>query len=230
MQIIENERRIKISRTVGRIMPWIGLGVLAVGWVLSLRGPEALPALLLSLPVGVVISMVGGYFADRFVGPLAHHEALQKALKGLDQSYASVHYLLPAPHVLISPGGCTVVIVKAHAGVVEFDGERWKHRDRGKFFRQLAGQEGLGNPTMEAERQTQRLRNWIDEQLPGREIPIQAAILFVHPRVRLNTDDSPVPAFYGSKKIRAWLRGPGKQTRLKPDDYRVLLETVEALA
>ena len=230
MQIIENERRIKISQNIGRILPWIGLGVLAVGWVLSLRGPEALPALLLSLPVGVLISMVGGFFADRFTGPLTHHAALQKALKGLDQNYASVHYLLPAPHVLISPGGCTVIVVKAHGGVVEFDGERWKHRDRGKFFRQLAGQEGLGNPTMEAERQTRRLQEWIDEQLPGREIPIQSVILFVHPRVKLNTDDSPVPAFYGTKKIRAWLRGPGKQTSLKSGDHRALLEAVESLA
>jgi len=227
MQIVENQRRIKISRNIGRILPWIGLGVLAVGWVLSLRGPEALPALLLSLPVGVLISMVGGFFADRFAGPLTHHEALQKALKGLDKSYTSVHYLLPAPHVLISPGGCTVIVVKAHAGVVEFDGERWKHRDRGKFFRQLAGQEGLGNPTIEAARQTQRLQEWVDKQLPGREIPIQAAILFVHPRVKLNIDDSPVRAFYGSKKIRAWLRGAGKQTRLKSEDYRALLQAVE---
>jgi nuclease-like protein len=229
MQIIENERRIKISTNIGRILPWIGLGILAVGWVLSLRGPEALPALLLSLPVGVLISMVGGYFADQFAGPLAHHEALQKALKGLDQKYASVHYLLPAPHVLLSPGGCTVIVVKGHAGVVEFDGERWKHRDRGKFFRQLAGQSGLGNPTMETERQTQRLQAWLDEQLPGREIPIQTAILFVHPRVKLNTDDSPVPAFYGGKKIRAWLRGPGKQTRLKAEDHQALMDAVENL-
>jgi len=230
MRIIQNERRIRVSRNIGRILPWIGLAVLAVGWVLSLRGPEALPALLASLPIGVVISMIGGFFADRFVGPLAHHEALQKALKGLDQNYALVHYLLPAPHVLISPGGCTVLVVKSHAGEVTFDGKRWKHRDRGKFFRQLAGQEGLGNPAAEAERQTKQLQKWISEQLPGVDIPIQTAILFVHPRVRLDTNDSPVPTFYGSKKIRAWLRGPGKQTRLKSEDYRALLAAVEDLA
>jgi len=230
MHIVENERRIKISRNLGRILPWIGMGVLAVGWILSLRGPQELPMLLASLPIGVVISMVGGFFSDRFVGPLAHHEALQKALRGLDQSYTLVHYLLPAPHVLVSPGGCTVFVVKSHAGEVSFDGERWKHRDRGKFFRQLAGQEGLGNPAAEAERQTARLRAWLDERLPGLDVPIQAAILFVHPRVRIHANDSPVPAFYGTKKIRAWLRGPGKQKRLRVEDHRKVLTAIEEQA
>ncbi|NLE45232.1 MAG: NERD domain-containing protein [Chloroflexi bacterium] len=228
MQIIRNERRIKISRNVGRIVPWVGIGILAVGWFASLRGPEWLLAIFVSLPIGVGLSMVGGFFAERYAGPLAHHEALAKALKGLDSQHILVNYLLPANHVLVSPGGCTVLLVKTHAGHVSYSEGRWKLRERAKFFRQLSGQEGIGRPDAEAERQGDLLRVWLGERLPGAAVPVQSAIVFVHPRVQVDADESPVPAFYG-KKVRSWLRGPGRLRPLPDEEYRQLLEAVQGI-
>ena len=183
--------------------------------------------MVLSVGLGVILSVVGGFFADRYVSPLAHHGALARALKGLDDQYVLLQYVLPTSHVLLEPGGCTVFVVKAQGGQVscQEDG-RWKHRQRGKFFRQFAGQEGLGGPDVEAGHQAHRLKRHLDRHLPDVEVPVRADHVFVNPDVTLDASASPVSAFYG-KKVKAWLRGPGKLKPLPAAVHRQLTEALE---
>lgn len=215
MRVIRNERHIRTRSFIGRYVPWVGILSVLLAWFISITNPSTLFAVLVILPIGLIITMIGGYFADRYAGPLAHHDALLKALKGLDDQYVLVHYLLPAAHVLVEPGGCTAFVVKTQGGHVAYSpekGGRWKHIQRGKFWRQFAGQEGIGLPDFEAERQAARLRRWLARQLPDVEVPVRGVVVFVHPSVTLEADESPVPALLG-RKLKAWLRGPG---RLKP--------------
>ena len=206
MRIIRNERRIRVFSFIGQYATLAGLLALLAGLILSWIRPEWLVPMLLSVVLGVILSVVGGFFADRYVSPLAHHGALAGALKGLDDQYALLQYVLPASHVLLEPGGCTVFVVKAQGGQVTCQKEgRWKHRQRGKFFRQFAGQEGLGGPDV--------------------EVPVRAAIVFVNTEVTLDAAASPVPVFYG-KKVKAWLRGPGKLKPLPADARRRLAEAL----
>ena len=81
-----------------------------------------------------------------------------------------------------------------------------------RVFRQIAGQEAVGAPDLEAERQIHKMRKWLARHVPDDEVTVRAAIVFVNPNVDLDSEGSSVPAFYG-KKVKAWLRGPGK---LKP--------------
>jgi len=213
MRIIRNERRIRVSSFIGQYVTLAGLLALLAGLIISFTKPEQLALMLGSLLLGISLSVVGGFFADRYVGPLAHHDALAKVLKGMDDRYVLLQYALPASHTLLEPGGCTVFVVKAQGGQVTCqESGRWKHRQRGKFFRQFAGQEAVGLPDSEAKRQVRKLEHWLASQLPDVEVPVRAAIVFVNPNVTLDTAASPLPAFYG-KKVKAWLRGPGK---LKP--------------
>jgi hypothetical protein len=170
--------------------------------------------------------MVGGYFADRYAGPLAHHDALVGVLKGLDDHHALVQYVLPASHVMVEPGGCTAFVVKAQEGQVTCQDEgRWKHRQRGKLFRQFAGQEALGAPDIEGKAQVRKLERWLARHLPDVEVPVRTAIVFVNPEVTLDADGSSVPAFYG-KKVKAWLRGPGTLKALPGEARRQLAEAI----
>lgn len=213
MRIVRNERHIRVSSFVGRYVTLTGLLVLLAGLIISFVKPGWLTPMLASVTLGLLLSIVGGFFADRYAGPLAHHEALPKALKGLDDTYVLLQYVLPASHVLVEPGGCTAFVVKAQGGQVTCDEDgRWKHRQRGKFFRQFAGQEGVGLPHLDAAYQVRKLERWLARHLGDVEVPVRAVIVFVNPDVALEADNSPVPAFYG-KKVKAWLRGPGK---LKP--------------
>ncbi len=223
MRIIRNERRIRVARAIGQYATLGGLLTLLTGLVISFARPDWVMLMVASLPLGYALSVVGGFFTDRYVGPLAHHDALVAALKGLDHTHLFLQYVLPAAHVLVEPGGCTVFVVKTQGGQVTYQEEngRWKHEQRSKFFRQFAGQEALGDPDLEAERQVRKLERWLNQRLPDVEVPVRGAIVFVNPDVALEADASPVPAFYG-KKVKAWLRGPGKLKPLPDPTYHRL--------
>lgn len=228
MRIIRNERHIRTRNFIGKYAVLAGLLVLMAGLVSSFVKPGWVVPTLLSVPLGFILSVMGGFFADRYVGPFAHHSALADILKGLDDRYVLLQYTLPVSHVLAEPGGLTAFVVKSHGGQVTCqEGGRWKHRQRGKVFRQFAGQEGLGAPDLEAEHQVEKLGRWLAGQLPDVEIPVRAGIVFVNPNVKLDATASLVPAFYG-KKVKAWLRGPGKLKPLPPAVQRRLAEAIGA--
>lgn len=222
MRIVRNERHIRVRSFIGKNATVVGLVALAVGLILSLVKPDQLLIMTICMLVGIVFSVVGSIFADRYAGPLAHHGALSSVLKGLGGQYVLVQYMLPVPHVLLEPGGLTALVVRSHGGQVTCQEEgRWKHQQPGKMFRQMSGQPGVGAPDLEAKHQVEKLKGWLAGQLPDVEVPVRAAIVFVNPDVQLDAGDSPVPAFYG-KKVKAWLRGPGKQPPLSPGVYRQL--------
>jgi hypothetical protein len=228
MRIVRNERRIRVSSAIGRYAAMGGLMTLLAGLVISFAKPDWIAWMIACLALGFSLSIIGGIFSDRFVGPLAHHDALAKALKGLDDQYALLQYTLPAPHVLLEPGGCTVFVPKAQAGQVTFqESGRWKHRQRGKFFRQFAGQEAVGAPDLEAEHSVRKMSRWLARHLPDSQVPIRAAIVFTNPNVTLDAANSPAQALH-SKKLKAWLRGPEKLKPLPEDVQRQLAEVLGA--
>ncbi len=221
MQIIRNDRRIKVLSSVGQYASLAGLLILSGGLVISFVRPMWTGLLAGSMAVGFALSIVGGFFADRYAGPFARHEALAEVLKGLDYRHTLIQYLLPADHVLLEPGGCTCFVVKAQGGIVTYDAEkgRWEHEQRGKFFRQLVGQESLGSPHEEGQREIDRLQGYLDEQMEdGQQVPVRSVVVFVNEDVEVNAKRSPLPAFY-RKKVKDWLRGPGALEPL-PDDVQ----------
>jgi hypothetical protein len=225
MRVIRDEDHIRIRSSIGQYATLGGLLALLVSLVLSFVNQEWFVLMLVSALVGFILSAIGGFFADRYAGPFAHHEAAAEMLKGLDYSHTFFQYTLPASHVLLSPGGCTVFVVKSQAGQVSYDSEagKWKHRQRWKFFHQMMGKEALGTPHEEAEHERQKLRRYLDEHLEeADEVPVQAVILFVNPDVELDADGAPVPAIY-RKKIKGWLRGPGDLEPLPDELYQRLV-------
>ena len=102
---------------------------------------------------------------------------------------------------------------------------RWKHQQKGKFFRQFVGQEAIGAPDMEANRQAHKLEQWFKRQLPDVQVPVRAIVVFANPDVALETERSTVPALH-SKKLKTWLRGPGKLKPLPSDVYHQVVETL----
>jgi hypothetical protein len=227
MHIIRNERRIKMRSSIGQYATFAGLAGLVGGLAISVIRPTWFVPMLASVTLGFTFSIVGGFFAGRYLGPLAHHTALVENLKGLDRRYTLFQYVLPVPHVLLEPGGCTVFVVKPQEGRVSYEGGKWKHQQRSKFFRQLAGQEGIVAPHAEAEQQVRKLERYLGKRLPDVEVPVRAVILFIGSDVTFDADDSPVPVFY-RKKVKSWLRGPGNRKPLSADLHRQLAEALGA--
>jgi len=221
MRIIRDERRIEVLSSVGQYATLGGLLILLLGLVISFIQPTWMLPVAISTGVGFVLSVVGGFFADRYAGSLAHHKALAEVLKGMDYRHTLLQYTLPADHVLVEPGGCTVFVVKSQAGEVTYnaDNDKWKHKQRGKFFRRLVGQTGLGRPEKEAAKEVERLREFLNDRVENADgIPVRGAVVFVNEDVQLEADQAPVPTFY-RKNVKDWLRRSGERRPL-PDELQ----------
>ncbi|HDQ73374.1 MAG TPA: NERD domain-containing protein [Chloroflexi bacterium] len=229
MKIIVDKRHIRIFSAIGQYGVMGGLGILFVGLMISFVRPTWIIPMMLSMALGFAFSLVGGFFADRYVGPLAHHKALDKALKGLDHRHLLLHYVLPTSHVLLEPSGCSIFVVKSQGGRVAYlaEEERWVHEQKGKFFRQFAGQEAIGAPESDARKQVDKLEQWLAQRLPDVDVPVRGVIVFVNPEVALLADEVPVPTTH-AKKLKHWLRGPGECKSLPEDVYQALYEAFEA--
>jgi hypothetical protein len=82
-------------------------------------------------------------------------------------------------------------------------------------------QEGLGNPTQEAQANAGKLKDWIASNLPELNVAVQPVIVFLDPRAQLDITDPVVPVL-DAKGVKKWLRGGGRGDNLKQADYRAL--------
>lgn len=227
MQIVANESHISTRKKIGERAPLIGLLMLLISTVLIFARPAWIGATMIMVWVGFLISLVGSYLGDRFVGPNAHHKRVPEALKGLDNSYTLLMYRLPVPFVLMESGGLTVLTVKSQGGQVTYENGRWRHRQNMSFLRRFAGQEALGRPLRMAEVEKEYLETHLGKHLPEEvDVPIRSVLLFTNPDLELHVDEEsvPVPALRAAE-LKRWLRRNPLRPQLS-EEVRRVLETV----
>lgn len=229
MQVITNEKLIKNRARLGRGASFAGLATLILGLVASLSPQWLLTStqwLLASfgcLFVGFVLSQVGIYNATRWVREPRPDQTLDKILKGFDDRYYLYNYVLPAPHVLLAPFGLCVINLKDQGGKISCEGEKWRHESGWKRILRLFGQEGLGNPTKEAQAGVEKLRRFLAQRLPGEEVPIEGLVIFTNPQVDLETENPAVPVLDG-KQFKSFLRDLSKERPMPGSQRRQLAE------
>ena len=217
MRIVTNETHINSRTRWGERAPLAGLLLLAAATLLIFWRPDLIWATTVVVSLGFIVSLIGSYLGDRYVGPLAHHKKVPEALKGLDNDYVLLMYKTPFPFVLVSPGGVTVITVKSQGGDIAYVKGRWKHREKLGWLRRFAGQEGLGRPDRLAQAEADDFRNFLAKRLPeGMDVPVRPAILFINSNIQLEADDSPVPAFI-TAHFKHWLRKEGRLPKLSSE-------------
>jgi hypothetical protein len=169
---------------------------------------------LLALAVGWGLSQLGLYLGHRYLRNPRPDEVLDKALrKAARKDGRLYHYLLPAPHVLLLPSAILVFVTKFQTGRISVEGDKWRHSGVG--LRRFFAQEGLGNPTREAESQVNAVADYLEKHAPGvGNIPIEPVIVFTAQKIdQLETKNSRIPAMHQSK-LNGFVRQ--LRDRLKP--------------
>jgi hypothetical protein len=229
MQIVANDKHIRSRKKVGERAPFAGLIFLAGSMVLIFLKPEWIWGTMALVWLGFLISLMGSYLGDRYVGPNAHHKRVPEALKGMDNSYTLLMYQLPAPFVLVEPGGLTVITVRSHAGQIVYDAEgRWRQKQKMGLLRRFAGQESLGRPHQLAEMERQEVLKALKKILPeGVEVPVRSVLLFTAPNVELQVHEEtiPVPALRAAE-LKRWLRRNPLKPQLVGETQAVLREAL----
>jgi hypothetical protein len=224
MQIYRNDTYIQRRAKLGRYASLAGMGVLLFGLIITWSaGPNGLLPSMLALIFGFMLSQVGMYYANRFARPERPDQVLPKALKGFDDRYQLFQFTSPAGNVLVTPSACWAFALKTQGGPIQYTNGKWKHsRGFRSFFMWLAN-DSLGNPVREAQAEADSLQRYLAKKLPEVEVPVQPAIVFVNPTAEVDAAESPVPAIH-YKKLKDWLRGPGKAGNLSPEAYTQLIE------
>jgi hypothetical protein len=225
MQVYRDDHYIQRRAKIGRYASFAGMGVLLLGLIITWSGgPDySLILSMLALVVGFVLSQVGLYYASRFGRPERPDQVLVKALKGFDNRYNLFQYTSPVGNVLVTPTSCLVVTLKMQAKEIRYQNGKWKHSYGFRSLFLWLAADSLGNPSKEAVNEAQSLQRYVAKKLPGVEVPIQPLIVFGSPAAIVEAADSPVPAVH-YKKLKDWLRGPGKGGTLSAEARDQVIE------
>jgi len=191
MRITTNEKFIQSKARLGKYTSLAGLAVLTGGLIINFSRPERFEISLLCLIIGFAIASIGSYNVSRWVKPPRGDEVLGKSFKGLSNKYRLYNYILPVPHVLLTPFGIYVLHCKKQDGEVTYRGNnKWRQKvDLKRRFRLFFGAEQpLGNPSSELADEIGRLTTVLKRLLPDEEAPISGVIVFTHQDVRLTLE------------------------------------------
>ncbi len=222
MRVYSDVRYIRRRSRMGLWASLAGLALTLIALVMTWLLPQYIQLTLFVIWMGFLLSVLGTHYSEFYGEKTAPYARLAEAFKGLDDRYALILHDLPAPYVLIEPRGVLVITAKPLSGKVTYANGRWHHQDRGKFFKRLSGQEGLGRPDVDNAIDVERMQTWLKKHLPdGVEVPVRGIIVFTDPNVELDVDESPVPALRLSK-VKDWLRAQRGGTL--PEKTRQILE------
>ncbi len=223
MVIIRDDEKVaRYKRWAQRILV-LGLVSLVGGMVLLfvLDSAQVVFYQTIALLAGWIMAQIGTYLAHRYVRSPRPDQALDKAIKPAAGNGRMYHFILPAPHVLLTPSGPIVFNLKFQNGEISYKDGKWKQRGIG--MRRFFGQEGLGKPQEETESMVKSLAAFINKEAPEiEEVPIGAMIVFTTEKIKsLDIEDSEIPAMPASK-VRKFMRKEGVGKPLPPETFQKL--------
>lgn len=229
MQIVTNEEFVKTRARIGKLGTVVGLVGMGSGFVASFNVEYILASYIL-LIFGILAFNVGRYNAMRWGMHPREDEIIASSLKGLDHKYVLINYApaMPSIHVVLSPFGLIHIETRHSEGEIVCEGDRWR-RKRGVLTWLRGFAEGqLGNPTKSAQATMERLKTFLSERVGAdlaEQVPVEAVVVFVNPRVSLKATNPVVPTMT-SKDLKAHIRTPQGRTKLPPEVYRKVQQTL----
>jgi hypothetical protein len=204
-----------------------GLLILLASVALSMWKPELSTLSTVILFAGGATSMMGIYYANRWVKRPRPEEILNQALKGLSDQHRLYHYTRLGDHLLLTPNGVVILETVNLEGQFTYQDGRWRQKlNLGRALRIIV-EERLGNPTASALQQMQKLYTYLHEGLSEEvNIPMQALVVFTHPLAQVKVDKSPLPVVQPEKLAK---KVPHPGAKLPPEIYNHLRQRLDAL-
>jgi hypothetical protein len=217
MQLVANQQLVKNRVRLGLGFHITALVVFAVGFALSTQlSPNGeLPwESWIAVLAGLVLYSVGQTQLRRWGPRNRQEEQLGQAIRSLDDRYklyAFISSSLP-DYILVTPAGVQVLIIRQDSGQVSCLRDKWKSSGS-----RLMGFFGptLGNPTADAARQQQKLRELLTEGgLP--DTPTGGVVVFTNPKVQLRIEGcgSTVTRIKDLKDVLRRMAGKGPNVAL----------------
>jgi hypothetical protein len=165
------------------------------------------------LGIGFIAAQIGSYNQRRFNRPPRPDERLAKELKGFDDRYSLYSWMLPAAYVFLGPTGVYAFALREQGGQVINERDKWKHKGSKLGFLLAFSNEGIGNPTLDAQNDAAKMQKYIAEHLPDVQVEVQPLALFINPQVKLDLKSPAIPAVKPDQ-LKTLLRSRTKDNKL----------------
>ncbi len=226
MRIISNTKKIQRNYKIGLYTSLGSLAFLvaAVGLtIIGLNRPDLTFYSFIAMILGLLLSQVGVYFANRWGKSPRVDERISQGLKGLDDRYTLYHYSAPVPHLLTGPSGIWVITPEYQSGTITYQNNRYRQQGIG-FFARVVGQEGLGRPELEANSYQEGFCKFLKKSLAEDYVPpVHTLILFTNPKANVQVQEAPIPTMHVDK-LKDFVRRKAKEEPANQETIRQVQE------
>lgn len=227
MRIISNPKKIQRNYKIGLYTSFGALiflfGAVAITLIYASR-PDLANLSFLAMALGLVLSQVGVYFANRWGKSPRVDERISASLKGLDDRYTLYHYVSPVSHLLLGPSGAWVLVAQYHPGTITYEKGRYRQKGVGVIAR-LIGQEGIGRPEIEAQAATEDMQKFLKKSLPEDNMAVEPVIVFTNVKASVQANEAPIPTVHVDK-LKDFIRRKAKE---QPANMREIEQVEELL-
>jgi hypothetical protein len=151
---------------------------------------------------------------------------LTETLSEFDDRYRLYHHVLPVDHVLLTPHGVFVLVLRGLDGRIRCFKDKWVRdltlRRALRFF----SEESLGNPTKEMLQDVERLRKYIEEHAPEVNAEIQGLVVFLNPEAHLEVTTASVPVL-PLRRLKSHIRKASAPSELPAETLSALTKLFE---
>lgn len=233
MRIVINDKLVQRNRRIAQYLFFFSFGVLIAAFIVTNQqafDPETADSTLalllpsLVLPIGLITTLVSVRMTNLWVREPRPERTIKEGLKGVSNRSVMYHYFhFPTRHVLICPQGVYSITTRYQDGMFTVKDDKWSQQGGGigallRFFRR----DGIGNPTADAQRDADHLKNLLEPIAP--DVEVKPIIVFTDPRARFTNAGASVPVLYAKDDLKPNLKD---FLRDVPKDQRVSLTTAQ---
>jgi hypothetical protein len=219
MRTTTDEELIARGGRVGQVANFIALIMVLGGLVVSFTPWKVITVVFIAL--GVVMYTVGNRGIAQATREPRLIQQVVDALGGFDDRYHLYNHILPADHVLLTPYGLFVLVLRGVDGRIRCFKDKWvRDFSIGRVLRFFT-EESLGNPTKDAHREVERVGKYLEEHTPGSDVDVQGLILFLNPEVTLEVTGTSVPVL-PLRRLKSYLRKSSQESAVEPETMRAL--------
>jgi hypothetical protein len=226
MKVFIDRQKIERRARLSNLASIAGLVLLLGSVALPLFLPAWANIAYVLMIAGIGISMIGIYFANRWVRKPRPEASLPPALKSFDDKYRLYLYpCLPCDHILLTPAGLVALETTNLAGQFSLRQGQWKEAlSIGRALRYIV-EEPVRNPVQSKQQLEEELKELLVKEFGSEAvIPIKTVFVFMHPAAILDLKDSPVAVCKVEKlKKHVTLNG----AKLAPGLYEKLASFLE---
>ena len=171
------------------------------------------------------------YLTNRYGGNPRQDEALDAALKGLDDRHYIYHFNAGVSHLLLGPSGIHVVLPYYQGGTVTYDEtkKRWKQTGVNSFFK-IFGRDGMGRPDLDARDAINDANKYLKKAL-GTDLPLEvnAVLVFTNEKTSVQAQNAPIPTV-SAGKLKDYIRRKIKEEKASDevmDKIKAVLPVIE---